>query len=98
MGRYWDPISRVLAAYPTGQGLVTALETLISTAEANARTKARDEIASTVCEGLHAGPPSGLKCRSCYEAEQLIPMEASVAAEIQMKQDDEPLIEATLIE
>lgn len=82
--RYGDPIARILAAYASGPGLIAALETLIKTAEDNARTRVRDELAAQVCEQLHAGPPTGLKCRACYEAESGIAMQNQVDAEIEM--------------
>jgi len=101
MGRYNDPIRRVLAAYASGPGLVDALEVLIKTAEDAAAGRARDEVASTVCEGLHEGPAGGLKCRACYDAEQLLPMEMQVKAEMTMARqrlDDELVVEATLVD
>ena len=101
MTRYRDAITRVLAAYASGPGLVQALDTLIKTAEDNARTLARDEVAQSVCEGLHDGPASGLKCRGCYEAEQIVGMEAQVNAEIAIarrQEMDEDVVDATLVE
>ena len=94
--KWGEPVSRVLAAYPPGPGLIAALETLIRTAEDVTRTKMKDELAAQVCEGLHGGEPSGLKCRACYEAEQLIPMEMTVAAEIAMA--GEKILTAELVD
>ncbi len=78
---YREPILRVLSLYPPGESLVTALTTLLNTAQERARIAARDEIAMTVCEGLHVGPAAGLKCRKCYEVEQRLGEEAAVESE-----------------
>lgn len=99
--RWHDPIARVLAAYPGGPGLVAALETLIRTAEENAYTRAKDDLAQRVCEGVHPGPASGLKCRACYEAERIIPIENQVRAEMEVARrlrDDEPIVEGVLVD
>jgi len=99
--RYGEPLSRILAAYPVGPGLVAALETLIKTAEANVQVRHRDELAASVCEGIHPGkPPSGLKCRTCYETEALVSVEAGVVAEMRTasRQPEEVLVEATLVD
>lgn len=68
--RWGEPIARILMAYPTPQLQVVALEKLLGTVEEYARSRAKDQIAQSVCEGMHEGVASGLKCRSCWEAEQ----------------------------
>lgn len=67
--RWGEPIARILMAYPTPQLQVQAIEKLIGTVEDYARSRAKDQIAQSVCEGMHAGIGTGLKCRSCWEAE-----------------------------
>ena len=82
--KYGQSVAQVLAAYPPGSpGLIGAIETLIQTAEQNARMNAKDEIAATVCEGMHNGPASGLKCLSCYNAEVHFQQEMVVQAEME---------------
>ena len=88
--RYGDPIARVLAAYMPGVGvppaLIGALETLIKTAQQNVQQVMRDEIAATVCEGLHPGrEPKGLKCLRCYNAEHNFNEEIAIQAEMETK-------------
>ena len=72
--KYGEGISRVIAAYAPGMQnnptLVSALEVMCKGAEDHGRVAYRDEVANGVCEGLHAGPGEGLKCRKCYDAEQ----------------------------
>jgi len=82
--RHGEIINRLLQTYPSGLGLVVALETYIGTAEAQAYSKAKDEVAGTVCLGLHNGPPKGLACAACVQAEALAPMVAAVSAEIEI--------------
>jgi hypothetical protein len=45
-----------------------ALETLVITAMNNTQGESRDNIALAVCQQLHAGPPKGVACASCFEA------------------------------
>lgn len=83
MGRYTEGLIKVLHSYQ-GPPLVTALEILIATAEENAKVIAANEIAATVCEGLHEGPGKGLKCRQCYEAESSFAYTEAAEADIAM--------------
>lgn len=67
--RYGQPILRVLNAYPPqSPQLAMALETLVITAMNNTQGESRDNIALAVCQQLHAGPPKGVACASCFEA------------------------------
>jgi hypothetical protein len=82
---YGEPIVRILNTYPPGSdGLIKALENLCKTAEENAyRTLNRVQV-EQVCEGLHPGTPGvGLKCLSCYMAEQNYEMEKTIRAEVE---------------
>lgn len=80
--RYTEPLMRILMTYPPGSpGLLVALETYIKTCLDRAHAEFNNELASTVCEGLHNGPAKGLKCLACYEAEVQVPMQMQVEAE-----------------
>ena len=81
--RYGEGISRIVSAYPPGPMMVAALETLVSTIQQHAITAYKDTVAQSVCEGMHEGPPTGLKCLACYEAEQQFDMHRTVQAEIE---------------
>ena len=92
MRSYRDNIVRILYAYPPGtEGLVPALEAICRTAEENGAREASGKLAETVCEGLHTSPPRGLKCRSCYNAEQNMMETEKVLSEIEIanRQKDE---------
>lgn len=84
--KYGEGIHRILISYQaTGiPTTVLALETYLKTMIDQALTAAKDELANSVCEGLHDGPGKGLKCRSCYDAENgvqtLLDVEAEIAA------------------
>jgi hypothetical protein len=58
------------------------LNALCHTAEENGHKAAKDALAQDVCEGLHVGPGSGLKCLKCYHAEQGFAAEEAVQAEM----------------
>lgn len=88
MSRHIDLLSRILNAYPPGIALLTALDTYVRTCEDTARVRARDEVATTVCEGLHAGPAQGLKCGACYQAEMGAPYVMQVEAEIEREREE----------
>ena len=100
--RWGEPLTRILAAYPPGPGLIAALETLIKSAEAQVQTRSRDELAAAACEGIHPGKAaSGIKCLTCYETMALAPVEATVAAEVataRRQGGEEEVVEATLVE
>ena len=84
MADYMMGIQKILSAYQPGSpALPKALHTLVQTAEEHARSTVRDEIAQTVCEGIHQGPGKGLKCRACYETELSFPIEDTIIAEIE---------------
>ena len=80
------PISaaRNAAAYPPGPFLTSALEAYCRTVEEQATLRAKEEVPTGVCEGLHSGPPRGLVCRACHDAEVGAPFVAQVEAEIEM--------------
>ena len=65
-----------------------AIETYIRTVEANARRAAADDVAATVCEGLHNGPPQGLMCRACHAAEVNAPFETQVLADMERSKEN----------
>ena len=88
MSRHIDPLTRIMNAYPVGLSLLTALDTYVRTCEDTARIRAKDEIASTVCEGLHAGPAQGLKCGACYQAEMGAPYVMQVEAEMEREREE----------
>ena len=68
--RYGEPILRILQAYPSGSpGLIAALETICKTAEGQGHKQASMNLAASVCEDLHTGPSTGLKCLECHYAE-----------------------------
>lgn len=64
-------IRAVLGEYQAGprETLVTALSILVETAAEKLRRQIKDEIAMTVCEGQHEGPPTGIVCKACHDAE-----------------------------
>jgi len=82
--KHGEPIMKILSAYPPGPVLAMALETYVQTQEENAREKAREEVPTGVCEGLHSGPGRGLVCRACHDAEVGAPFVAQVEAEIEI--------------
>ena len=86
--RHGEILNRIVQSYPAGLGLVVALEAYVGTVEAQAYSKAKDEVAGTVCLGLHNGPPKGLACAACVQAEAIAPMLATVSAEIEMAKRD----------
>ena len=68
--RYGIPVVKLLNAYPQGSvGLVTAFEQLCKSAELNGYKLAQGELAASVCDQLHAGPSTGIKCLQCHYAE-----------------------------
>lgn len=81
--RYGEGISRIVAAYQPGPMMVAALEALVGTIQQHAVAAYRDTVAQSVCEGMHEGPPTGLKCLACYEAEQQFDMQRTVQGEIE---------------
>lgn len=81
--RYGEGISRIVAAYQPGPMMVAALEALVQTIQQHAITTYRDTVAQSVCEGIHEGPPTGLKCLACYEAEAQFGMQQTVQGEIE---------------
>ncbi len=83
--RYGQPIVLILNAYPPGSpGLTTGLEALCRTAEQNGRKQAKTELAQAVCEQLHTGAPTGIKCLDCHYAETQYGAIAEVEAEMEM--------------
>ena len=97
--RYVTPILRIVQTYPPGHaGLLPALAQLCHTAHSDGHKAGVDAAASKVCEGLHAGPPTGLKCRQCYEAEANFSAESQVLAEMELKRrEDEGEAETLLV-
>jgi hypothetical protein len=85
--KHADPIQRILAAYGQGPGLISALETYVKTVEDNARRDGQVDVAKEVCIGLHNGPPKGVMCSSCHDAEVNAPMMMNVEAEIEMAKE-----------
>ena len=83
MTRHTDPLTRILNTYMGGPGLIPALTAYIEGQMARAAEDARDTMAEGVCEHLHDGRPSGIKCLSCYYAEQNIRETLLVEAEIE---------------
>jgi hypothetical protein len=83
--RHGEALNRILAAYPPGPGLIAALETYCRTIEEQGARRDANELAATVCEGLHHGEAQGLKCLKCYMAEQHFTQEAVIEAEIEAK-------------
>lgn len=81
---YGENIQKILEAYGSSPRhvMIDALEKLIKTAQDNVRQQIRNEVATTVCEGLHDGPGVGLKCLLCYQAEQTFKTQIEVEAEI----------------
>ena len=69
-----DAFIRILNAYPMGSPvLIQALVTYVDGVVERAKLEAQNDMAETVCEGLHDGKPKGLKCRACYDAEMNAP-------------------------
>lgn len=81
----WGEIcQRILATYPPqSPGLVMALETLCDTAFREGEAAGRSKTAMDVCDGIHDGPPKGIKCLSCYHVEVNFQDEVSVIAEVE---------------
>ena len=85
MRSYRDNIIRILSAYPLGsEGLLKGLEAICHTAEQNGSMDGRDLVAQNVCEGLHASPAQGIKCRKCYETEAGFVATEGVMADIEL--------------
>lgn len=81
--KWGETISRTMYAYPPqSPGLVLALEQVCLAAQREGEAIGRAKTASDVCDGLHKGPPSGIKCLSCYHAEVNFVEEQNVIAEI----------------
>ena len=85
--KHGEVVMKLLAAYPAGPFLAAAVETYIQTVEDKAIARTREEVPTGVCEGLHSGPPRGLVCRACHDAEVGAPFEAQVLAEIEMAKE-----------
>lgn len=81
--RYGEGIARIVQTYQPGPAMVGALEVLVKTIQSHAVAAYRDTVAQSVCEGMHEGPPTGLKCLACYEAEQQFGMQQTVQGEIE---------------
>lgn len=85
MKNYQESVIRILNAYAPGTpGLAKAIEALCRTAEEWGIREGKNQSAQEVCEGLHAGPAKGLKCRTCYEVGNNFAEEEKVQAEIAM--------------
>ena len=84
--KYGEAIMRIMAAYPPGPFVTQALETYIQTQVEQAVAVAKEEVPEGVCEGLHPGPPRGLVCRACYDAERGAPQLVQLMAEIEAQQ------------
>jgi len=83
--RYGEPIVLTLNAYQQGSpGLITALEAICNTAEQNGEKRAKADMATSVCEHLHVGPSSGVKCLECHYAETGYARIAEVESEMEM--------------
>ena len=86
--KHSDSFNRILNTYPPGPVLLQALVTYAEGVVERAKHEAEQDMAQTVCQGLHDGPAKGLMCRTCYDAEQnapgIIEMEAQrqIAARI----------------
>ena len=82
--KWGEIVARVLSAYPMGSpGLVLALETLCGTAFKEGEASGQSKTAFDVCDGIHDGPPTGLKCLSCYHVEVNYAGEQVVIAEVE---------------
>lgn len=75
-------INKLLMTYPVGPGLVSALEAYIGTVEQRAISRSVDEVAEKVCLRIHDGPAKNLICGACQQAEEMVPMQMTVDAEI----------------
>ena len=84
--KWGQGIASILSAYQPGPMQIAALEKLATTVEESAKARYRDEVAQTVCEGMHPPPAGGLKCRLCYQAEVGFSMLNVVETEIQAAQ------------
>jgi len=81
--KWGEILLRTVHAYPPGSpGLVPALEALCMSAEREGEAKGRMKTALDVCDGIHDGPPAGIKCLSCYHVEVGFQEEEKVLAEI----------------
>lgn len=66
--KYGQAVVAVLANYPpNSKQLCIAMETLIMTAMENTKSEGRDDIAMSICQGLHPGVGKGLVCGACHE-------------------------------
>lgn len=68
-----DAFTRIVNTYPPGPVLVQALVTYAEGVVERAKREAEQDMAQTVCQGLHDGPAKGLMCKTCYDAEQNAP-------------------------
>ena len=83
--KYGEPVMKIMAAYPPGEVLAMALEAYIQGQVEAAELRAKEEnVPEGVCEGLHSGPPRGLVCKACYEAERGAPILALVESEMEI--------------
>ncbi len=83
--RYGNPLLMILQSYQPGSpGLMAALEAICTTAEANGHKGAEANLAMSVCEQLHTGPSSGLKCLDCHYAETQYAGQQEIEAEVAM--------------
>lgn len=67
----WRPkIHLVLQAYMANPArLPDAIDALINAAVERERTSIKEQIAQSVCEGKHPGPPTGIACKACVDTE-----------------------------
>ena len=67
----WRPKIRLVmqtyAAVPSQQ--IEAVDALINAAVERERVSIKEQIAQSVCEGKHAGPPNGIACKACVDTE-----------------------------
>jgi hypothetical protein len=88
--KYDNALMRIISAYtgmPPSPTLLEQLGGYIDTQVERAVDKAKNEIAATVCEELHDGPPKmGVMCRSCYEAEKNAPGIIEIESRRQIKE------------
>jgi hypothetical protein len=86
--RHGEPVMKIMAAYPPGEVLAMALEAYIQAQVEAAELRAKEEnVPVGVCEGLHSGPPRGLVCRACYDAERGAQMLVQVESEMEMARE-----------
>ena len=81
--RHSDPLERIVQTYGSGFGLIAALSAYVESQMSRAAEAAREQMAEGVCEHLHAGRPSGIKCLSCYSVETNAQETMLVEAEIE---------------